>query len=507
MNRPFYATLALLAVAAALGLVHDADARVGGGETFSTGRGGGQGGGGGEGEILFLLVRLAIFYPQIGVPLLIVGLGFFLWSKRTERRDRGAHIEGHRRHHAPHTRTHPGRGLPPGWDALLDHDPALSEPVLLDQLQLVHRRAWEAVNLHRERSDGPDLPEALANLIPFVSADAWGGLARTRAQRITEVVQASVRVHRVKLRAGRAEITVRFTGARLEADAKGRTRRVYVEEQWRFARDAGATSPPPEDAQRLGCPACGAAGQVDAMGRCRSCDTPIAHGEHNWQALGVEIRERRPLGAPHLSRGGGDDASVAAATVVSPDLAAQMRSFTGRHPDFDAALWEQRVHHSFRALQAAWSASRWQDARPYTTDAAWNTLRFWLLQYADAGLRNRVEDVKILKMQVVAMRTDAWYESVTVRLWAEARDWVEDAQGTVVGGDARQAHAFSEYWTFLRGIGAHPKHTDPARCPSCGAPLDRVNAAGVCGYCDSVITTGRFDWVLSRIEAAEVYGR
>jgi hypothetical protein len=42
-------------------------------------------------------------------------------------------------------------------------------------------------------------------------------------------------------------------------------------------------------------------------------------------------------------------------------------------------------------------------------------------------------------------------------------------------------------------------------CPSCGAPLDNVNAAGICGYCDGKITSGRFDWVLSRIEQAEAY--
>jgi len=42
-------------------------------------------------------------------------------------------------------------------------------------------------------------------------------------------------------------------------------------------------------------------------------------------------------------------------------------------------------------------------------------------------------------------------------------------------------------------------------CGSCGAPLDQVNQAGVCGYCDSKITTGRFDWVLARIDQPEAY--
>ena len=35
--------------------------------------------------------------------------------------------------------------------------------------------------------------------------------------------------------------------------------------------------------------------------------------------------------------------------------------------------------------------------------------------------------------------------------------------------------------------------------------LDKVNMSGICEYCDAYITTGHFDWVLSRIEQAEAY--
>ena len=42
-------------------------------------------------------------------------------------------------------------------------------------------------------------------------------------------------------------------------------------------------------------------------------------------------------------------------------------------------------------------------------------------------------------------------------------------------------------------------------CPSCGAPLDKINQAGVCGYCNSHVTLGEFDWVLALIEQDETY--
>ena len=38
-----------------------------------------------------------------------------------------------------------------------------------------------------------------------------------------------------------------------------------------------------------------------------------------------------------------------------------------------------------------------------------------------------------------------------------------------------------------------------------GAALE-VNMAGECAYCSSKITSGQFDWVLSRIEQDESYG-
>ena len=37
------------------------------------------------------------------------------------------------------------------------------------------------------------------------------------------------------------------------------------------------------------------------------------------------------------------------------------------------------------------------------------------------------------------------------------------------------------------------------------ALIHKLAAAGVCGYCDSVLTTGAYDWVLTRIDQAEGY--
>ena len=41
-------------------------------------------------------------------------------------------------------------------------------------------------------------------------------------------------------------------------------------------------------------------------------------------------------------------------------------------------------------------------------------------------------------------------------------------------------------------------------CPNCGAPLE-INQVGECRYCKAAVTSGRFDWVLSRIEQEDDY--
>jgi hypothetical protein len=127
--------------------------------------------------------------------------------------------------------------------------------------------------------------------------------------------------------------------------------------------------------------------------------------------------------------------------------------------------------------------------------------------YAREGLKNRLEDVRLDQLKVVRVDADAYFEAITVRIWGAMKDSVVDAGGDVVGGNATVPRRFSEYWTFLRSAdGPLDTKGEAARCPSCGAPLDRVDETGVCGYCDAKITSGRFDWVLARIEQPEAYG-
>ena len=202
---------------------------------------------------------------------------------------------------------------------------------------------------------------------------------------------------------------------------------------------------------------------------------------------------------------GGEEPSVHLPSVLQPGLGAQLRSLQARHPDFSIEDLGVRVQGVYAAIQQAWSNGRWQDARPWVTDSLYQSLRFWIEEYTAHGLRNELRDIRLNRMQVVRVSTDAWYEAITLRIWGQMKDTVVDRSGTVVGGDPNLDRVFSEYWTFLRASGSGGAASDAHACPSCGAALDKISQAGECGYCGSIITRGQFDWVLTRIEQAEVY--
>jgi len=493
---------AALAMVLLLALVPEvAEGRVGGGQGASRGgggfSGGGSGGRGGGNElmIIWVLMRLVIAYPAVGIPA-VIGVTALYFTHRS-------FLSGtkNRAVHRTHRRRAPASTLsirqPPGLATLRERDPGLSLPVLVDTIVLVHRRSLAAL-----------CSGAWEPLAPFVDPRARERLriAHDGITAIDDVVVGGVRILKVEQRGAHDHLTVHVQSTRTETRA-GTERRVEVHEQWTFRRSRGAVSLPPGAIERLGCPSCGAAVEVTNMGACRNCDTPITAGQLQWQAVFVALASRSPAVVPDIGwTVGGEESSVNVPMAQDPNLASEMRSLHARHEDFDAELFGKRVTLVYERLQEAWSTARWERARPYVTDRMFQTLRFTLERYARQGLRNQLTDVRLLRVRMVKVDVDAWFESITVRIWGSMRDAVVDAKGNVIGGNDKVARSFSEYWTFTHSAGSPGgTHGDRDACPSCGAPLDQVNQAGICGYCDTKIVSGKFDWVLSRIDQPEAY--
>jgi predicted lipid-binding transport protein (Tim44 family) len=175
------------------------------------------------------------------------------------------------------------------------------------------------------------------------------------------------------------------------------------------------------------------------------------------------------------------------------------------NPDFDWKRLHQRIQHIFAETQAAWSERKWERARPYVSDSLFQMLNYWISEYRGQHLRNVLEDVAIERIDPVKVTSDAFHDALTFRIYASMRDYTIDDKGGVVCGDRNRPRRFSEYWTFIRRRGAKGAGKGDENCPNCGAAL-KINMAGVCEFCGGKVTSGAFDWVLSRIEQDEAYG-
>ncbi len=503
LRRALPLVLLLVGVLLALSLSPDAAARVGGGQGFSGGGGSssggrGSGGGGGGGDLIYFLVWLLLEHPAVGVPVLLVVVGVVFAKQFMDKG--GGDQRWHSGEPSPVVMQSPRK---PAVDlrALRAVDPGFSEPLLLDYVQLAYARVQEL----RPRPDPALLQTLLSErALKQVAARSVG------VNEVRDVIFGSTRLASLDVGRQWTRLVVEYQTNLTEVTGAG-PRQLLNLERWTFQRVTGAPSPGPDIMRSLGCASCGSTLEAQSDGRCPNCDSLRVGGQLQWEVVQADVISSRPLSRPELHLGGGVEPGTRSPTVKDPHLGAQQRAFDARHPDFDGAAFQQRVAFIFTELQAAWSEGSWERARPYQTDPLFQVHRFWIERYARLGLANRLADVTVLKIELARVDTDAWFEALTLRVFARMRDWTEEVDGgKVVGGSKTEPRTFSEYWTFIRAVGAEDRGKGPRdghHCPSCGAPLDRVGMAGVCGYCDSKITGGDFDWVLSRIEQDDTYGR
>jgi predicted lipid-binding transport protein (Tim44 family) len=486
------AAAAAFAFAMALSLTAPALARVGGGGGYSGG-GGGGGGGGGDAGLIFALIRLLLWlvfaHPVIGIPLVIVIIVIVSRMARA-----GAFSRGVGENPTVISRPGAGRGGPANLTPVRSTDPNFSEPVFVDFAQLVYARAQEL------RGAGKREP-----LETWMTKEAIDKLFADRVDlaSVSAVVFGATRIAQAATEAGFVRVDVLFE-TNLRELRGGAVAQLLCNERWSFRRKAGVRSPAPDRMRALGCAGCGSTLEAKTDGTCPSCGAMLRGGVTQWEVAAIPYANRRPLTSPELDlEEGGVERGTTLPTVCDPRLPAAKRGFEGRHPDHSWPEFETRVRTSFLALQDAWSRREWERVRPLETDALFQTHRFWMERYAAFSLVNRMEQVAVTGVALAKIDVDAFYESITVRIFARALDWTEDASGKVVGGSKTAPREFSEYWTFLRALPGTV--AAPSSCPSCGAPLTTGGGATVCASCGGKLVGGGFDWVASRIEQDDAY--
>ena len=490
----------------------------GGGSSGGGGDGGGSGGGGdvdGEalGELIAALLRLAVWttreYPKLMWPfwgVLAVGLVFRHrfdvrlpdWTSGSFRlRDDAAAGGGASLSPPPPARPHTLARAQ--LEPLREADPDFSLVLFEDFVYALFARAHEA----RGRGRLAELGAYLAPEAQRALADLSTGLAAVEgivvgAMRYTRVWGVSPPEDRIVVE---LEIEANYTEL---AEAPGHTgpSAYWASERWKLARPRGARSLPPERVRSFGCPACGAPLGTRDSGACAHCGRSIDPSDFDWLVEAVRPQERRRT--PPALTGDVPESGTQLDTIVDPEARTGRAEIEADDPAFTWPAFEARVRHVFTELQPAWSSLDLPRARPYLSDNLFQAWMFWIDAYRKAGLRNVSENARVTGLRLARVVRDRHYDAITVRLRATGLDYTVDANGHKLAGSRDELRDYSEYWTLIRGHGVKGTPRTDKSCPRCGGPL-AVNMAGSCESCGARVSSGEFDWVLSRVEQDESY--
>jgi hypothetical protein len=501
----FLATIIVGVALTFIFLGEDVSARVGGGQSYGGGSGGSGGGGdGAAGAIIWLifqafrfLIYLTIEYPAVGIPLdILVACGVAYYFVRRARRVEPSAPLG--------LDTYPGHpeNTSRQFEQLRKFDPNFSEIVFTDFAYALYGKAHDA--------RGRGAP-ALDQLSPYLSDVSQKSLLQRNPpglKTVKGIIVGALSVENVRgLETPLVNVSLLFEAnytetASLDGGVPAEMT-YYVRERWELERKRDVLSTPPAQATALHCPRCGGALQKDTAGACAFCGTRIESGEFQWYVRGITLLKREakgPLLTSNVPEAGTDYPSV-----VQPGFSNARLEFEKNNPSFSWGPFQARARLIFNELQAAWSTLDWERARPHETDNLFQMHQYWIDAYKRQHLRNVLDQSTVTAMQPVKIKEDAFYNSITLRIGAQGYDYTVDDGGRVVSGSKDNLRYWSEYWTFIRNRKAQatPAKAD-LNCPNCGAPM-KVNNAGICQFCGGKITSGEFDWILSKIEQDESY--
>ncbi len=467
-------------------------ARPGGGHSYSGGGSGGSGGGGGDGMAELIIMLFLSLPPEISVPLVIIILIVYFISKRKQKINPTI----------ASTPTYENRSASVSQvdkkiTQLQSFDSGFSKTLFLDFVVSLYNKYYSYIGKPEVKNIAPFFSESLIQQIKAV----------TVKREVNEIVVGSIAIKDIWLN-GEQTTIITDLDANYTLINDGKPTRYIVQERWMLTRKQGVLSANPEKLQILACPNCGAPSNFTDQGECTYCNTIISKGAMQWYVSDRAVLSQQVYKTDSLLTYS-EEIGTNYPTIVQAGISAVSSRFAQTHQTNWDAFWHDFqnsiVKPYFLRIFDAWSRLKWLDVRHLVSDRLWESNNFWQNAYKSAGYQNRLENITISRIDLARLDLDKYYESVTVRIFAGAHDYVTNKAGKVIAGTNRNIRYFTEYWTFIRRTGVTQQHFDLATCPSCGAPADKMGQAGECEYCGAKITTGNFSWVLAVITQDEVY--
>ncbi|MCA3016887.1 MAG: TIM44-like domain-containing protein [Myxococcaceae bacterium] len=457
-------------------------ARVGSGERYQSGRESSGGDDGALFDLLFFLVRIAIEYPCVGVPLLLLFVVGVWYVKRQEgsastRKALDA-AEAQRR------TTVSARDAEAWVQALTKRDPAFDLMAFFDRTRRLFaevQEAWfrrELEPVRRFLSDATfrRLSTQLAIMRRNGVRDAIADLQVLDLQLIgLEQTPAfdSVLV-RIKAQLRDDDAPASMSDDEARALAKKRQPETFTE-VWTFLRRPGVATDPARDLSQGACPSCGAPFTGGASNTCEYCGAIVNSGQHDW------VLSEITQGSEHERPGGTID-GLAEARQADPELGTEVLE------DRAALLFWSWVD-----AQVADDVSRVvKVATPEFTER----LKADLAALAASGRQKVFFECAVGAVNTLSLgqAQDRQLAHVELR-WSARTGIAQKGQRPPALPTVPQRWVF----TLTRTLGAHTPRdvgVSTSRCPSCRAPLSD-NGLPTCEFCAAPLSSGAHDWVLT----------
>ena len=351
--------------------------------------------------------------------------------------------------------------------------------------------------LERARATG------MQSLAAYIAPELAQSLQSSALKDVHGIIIGAMRTLRFSgIRGATLELEIEIEANFVEQPLSGPERRFYVVDRLVLTRAASARSRPIKRAQTLDCPNCGAPLEALRGTECSYCRENVGSGRFDWmiqQFSNVKAEPRGPLLTSNVAEEG-----TSLPTIVDSSAVVRLQGLEQRDPALTWGVIESRVTHVFAELQVAWSGREVKRIRPYVSDNLFQSMVYWIDLYTQQRCRNVTENTRIERIELANILSDMHYDAVTVRVYATGLDYTVTDDGTVLSGSRTRPRAYSEYWTLIRSTHRKGATRGNENCPNCQAPL-KVGMAGNCEFCHVKVTSGNFDWVLSRIEQDEAY--
>lgn len=460
--------------------VAPAFARAGGGGGYSGGGGsfgGGSGGGDGLGTLVYLLLRLCIAYPAIGIPLTlliiiiaIVGAqqGWWTHQQRTIRRA---------------TTARDIQRAAKGVDELKQRDPAFQPRSFLQRV----RRAF--IN-----SQNAWCKQKLEPIRPFVSdsiherwslqlqeqkdlgyRDQMDELEILNLQIVQVIQDPPFDVMTVRIRAAAMDYRITIGDGK---KASGSKRKDEFVEFWSFIRRRNATTKPEQPGLMEGnCPNCGAAIELNQAAKCKYCGALLRSGEYDWVLAEITQAGEWTGSAPERVRG--------------------FREVKKQDPELNLQALEDRASVMFWRRAMADRLGKIEPLKRIASPAF--SERYAQILMEDAKSKDgRIYygERAVGAVNTIGVMIDGeWTRALVEVRWSGSRFRVLP---TGKRQDTGQKSVFRGLLVLVRKAQARSESNasvSSAHCPNCGAP-EEGGTSGSCDYCGTVLNDGSKDWIL-----------